>query len=283
MKEDIEDNENVRSHIEFLNEAGQGYMFIRSGMVHSKFILIDPKSDYSKGILLTANLTRRALEQNNEIGIELTSFQVKELYKQFLYGFYAEKTTEYRFNKSSKKAKLELINPIAVHLEKGKEIIWTTNHSKTIAENIEILLKNISEGDELLISCWNFVLDNEISNQILQKINNNSKILLPKISKNYEEIARLLEKGAKIRCNPLQHAKFIMTKDKILVFSSNIESQGLEKGFESGIILQEKKDIDSIRNIFNYWFDTAETLTVFNKPLSYFENKKLRILNDELI
>ncbi|MFX0072227.1 MAG: phospholipase D family protein, partial [Candidatus Hermodarchaeota archaeon] len=82
IQDDIEDHENIKSHIQFLNEAGQGYMFIRSGEVHSKFILIDPKSEDSKGILLTANITKRALEINNEIGIELDPNQVKELYKQ---------------------------------------------------------------------------------------------------------------------------------------------------------------------------------------------------------
>ena len=69
IKDDIEDHKNIKSHIQFLNEAGQGYMFIRSGEVHSKFILIDPKSEHSKGMLLTANITKRALEKNNEIGI----------------------------------------------------------------------------------------------------------------------------------------------------------------------------------------------------------------------
>ena len=282
VKDDMEDHKNIKSHIQFLNEAGQGYMFIRSGEVHSKFILIDPKREHSKGILLTANITKRALEINNEIGVELDSHQVNELFKQFLYGFYGEKTTEYRFNKITKKAKLEPINPVPINLEKGTDIIWTTNQSKLIAETIERFLETIDK-EEILISCWNFVLDNNISKQILTKINEKSKILLPRSPKNYDAISQLLEKGAKIRCNYLQHAKFIMTNDKALLFSSNLESQGLERGFESGIILRDKGEIENLKIIFNHWYETAEELTFYNQPLTYFENKAIKILEEDII
>ena len=257
-------------------------MFIRSGEVHSKFILIDPKSEHSKGILLTANITKRALEINNEIGVELDSHQAKELYHQFLYGFYGDNTTEYRFNKTTKSAKLEPINSVPINLEKGTDIIWTTNQSKLIAESIEKFIETINE-EEILISCWNFVLDNNISKKILSKINEKSKILLPCSSKNYEVIAQLLEKGAYVRCNRLQHAKFIMTNDMALLFSSNIESQGLERGFESGIILRDKKEIGNLRKIFNHWFENAEDLTFYNKPLSYFGNKVIKVLEEDII
>ena len=282
IKDNIEDHKNIKSHIQFLNEAGQGYMFIHSGEVHSKFILIDPKSAQSKGILLTANITKRALEINNEIGIELDSHQVKELYKQFLYGFYGEKTTEYRFNKTTKSAKLEPINPVSIDLEKGVDIIWTTNQSKLITESIEKLLETV-DNEEVLISCWNFVLDNKISQQVVAKINNKSKILLPRRSKNYEAISEFLKKGAKIRCNSLQHAQFIITNNMTLLFYANLESQGLEKGFESGIILRDKKEIESLKTIFNHWYDTAEELTFYNKPLSQFENKTIMILEEDII
>jgi len=282
VKDDIEDHKNIKSHIQFLNEAGQGYMFIRSGEVHSKFILIDPKSEHSKGILLTANITKRALEINNEIGIELESYQVKELYKQFLYGFYGEKTTEYRFNKIAKSAKLEPISPVPINLERGTDVIWTTNQSKLIAKSIERFLE-IIDKEEILISCWNIVLDNNISKQILHKINEKSKILLPRSPKNYDAISQFLEKGANIRCNYLQHAKFIMTNDMALLFSSNLESQGLEKGFESGIILRDKKEIENLRIIFNHWYDTAEELTFYNQPLSSFENKVIKVLEEDTI
>ncbi len=282
IKDDIEDHENLKSHIQFLNEAGQGFMFIHSGEVHSKFILIDPKSEHSQGILLTANITKRALEKNNEIGIELDSHQVKELHRQFLYGFYGEKTTEYKFNKITKSAKLEPISPVAINLKKGKDIIWTTNQSKLIAESIDEFLETIDK-EEILISCWNVVLDNNISKQILDKINDKSKILLPRRPKNYDAISQFLEKGASIRCNSLQHAKFIMTNNMALLFSSNLESQGLEKGFESGIILRDKKEIENLRKIFNHWYENAEELTFYNKPLSYFENKVIKVLEDDLI
>ena len=282
IKDNIEDHENIKSHIKFLDEAGQGYMFIRSGEVHSKFILIDPKSEHSKGILLTANITKRALENNNEIGIELDSNQVKELYKQFLYGFYRENTTEYRYNKTTKSAKLEPINPVSIHLEKGTDIIWTTNQSKLIAESINKFLETL-ETEEILISCWNLVLDNKISKQILQKINNKSKILLPRRPKNYDVISQFLEKGAKIRCNSLQHAKFIMTNDIALIFSANLESQGLEKGFESGIIIRDKKEIESVKKIFNHWYETAEVITFYNKPISNFKNKTINVLEEYII
>ena len=74
-----------------------------------------------------------------------------------------------------------------------------------------------------------------------------------------------------------------MTNNMALLFSANLESLGLEKGFESGIILRDKKEIESLKTIFNHWYETAEEITFYNKPLSYFENKAIKVLEEDII
>jgi hypothetical protein len=283
IKEGDEDRESNKGHIAFLNEAGQGYMFIHSGDVHSKFILVDPNGPNPQGLLSTANLTERALTKNNELGIVLNPKQVKDLFSQFVYGFFSVNTTEYRFDPETKKARLEPISSIPRDLAISQEVIWTTANSNTIGINISKIIKDYSPDDEILISCWNFVLDNAVSQAILSKIGSNCKFLIHNSSKNWDGITKMLEKGVNVRCNALQHAKFILTKSIAVVFSANIEFQGLEKGFESGAILTDPSELEALRKIFMWWFDNAEEIGMYNQFIGQLQAKKVKILSDSIL
>ena len=279
LSNDSEGNEHAKEHVQFLKEAGSGYMFIRTGEFHSKFIVVDPLDSNAKGLLLTSNLTERALTKNKEVAVLLTKEQTTELFEQFKYGFWTEAKHEYRKGQTSNVSSLQSITNKERILKQGKSIVVTTNSSiKTIKEEILKFLKEYNKNDELLISSWNFSLDNDISQEILKHIGANTKILLPKRSKNFNAFKAFLDKGANIRCNYLQHAKFIVSSNKAIIFSSNFEAQGLDTGFESGIILKNKDGIDALRSIFDNWFLTAEHIANIKGKKNKYAGKSVEVL-----
>lgn len=282
LSNDSEGNEHAKEHVQFLKEAGSGYMFIRTGEFHSKFIIVDPLESNAKGLLLTSNLTERALTKNNEVAVLLTKEQTTELFEQFKYGFWTEAKHEYRKGQTSNVASLQSITNKERILKKGKFIVVTTNSStKTIKEEILKFLKEYNKSDELLISSWNFSLDNDISHEILKYIGVNTKILLPKRSKNFNAFKEFLDKGANIRCNYLQHAKFLVSSNKAIIFSSNFEAQGLDKGFESGIILKNSDSIDALKSIFDNWFSAAEDIAYTKGKKNEYAGKSVEVLIED--
>ena len=67
----------LAEHQDMLRRLG-GYVLIRSAPhFHAKLVLVDPHASPA-GLLLTANLTREALERNEELAVELTPQDVAE-------------------------------------------------------------------------------------------------------------------------------------------------------------------------------------------------------------
>ncbi len=279
LSNDSEGNEHAKEHVQFLKEAGSGYMFIRTGEFHAKFIIVDPHNSNAQGLVLTSNLTERALTKNKEVAVLLNKEQTAELFEQFKYGFWTEAKHEYRKGQTNNISSLQSITNKERILKQGKFVVVTTNSSiKTIREEILKFLKEHNTNDELLISSWNFSLDNDISKEILKHIGPNTKILLPQRSKNFNAFKEFLDKDAKVRCNYLQHAKFLVSSNKAIIFSSNFEAQGLDTGFESGIILKNKDDIDVLRAIFDIWFLTAEHIAHYKGKKREYAGKSIEVL-----
>ena len=279
LSNDSEGNEHAKEHVQFLKEAGSGFMFIRTGEFHAKFIIVDPHDSNAQGLVLTSNLTERALTKNKEVAVLLNKEQTAELFEQFKYGFWTEAKHEYRKGQTDNIASLQSITNKERILKQGKFVVVTTNSSlKTIKEEILIFLKELNKNERFSISSWNFSLDNDISKEILKHIGPNTKILLPQRSKNFNAFKEFLDKDAEVRCNYLQHAKFLVSSNKAIIFSSNFEAQGLDTGFESGIILKNKDDIDVLRAIFDIWFLTAEHIAHNKGKKNEYAGKSVEVL-----
>ena len=59
-------------HQDMLNRLGGFALFRSAPHFHAKFVLSDPGKRDGAGLLLTANLTKEALERNQELAVELT-------------------------------------------------------------------------------------------------------------------------------------------------------------------------------------------------------------------
>ncbi|MHA1252938.1 MAG: phospholipase D-like domain-containing protein [Candidatus Helarchaeota archaeon] len=279
--QDIQDTR-AEEHIEFLKDA-KGYMYIRTAdHFHSKFIIIDPHLDSRAGIILTSNLTERALKENREIGVLLNKEEVLELWNQFLYGFWHEAQHEL----ISRDNKLIRVEPSDLSIPNfTRSIIWTLNEHRLIKEKLKELLSSINDDTsklkhEVLISSWNIVNDNEITELIIELSKRvKMKVIISEREKNYSVIKDLIDNNIEIKLHQLQHAKFIISNNEAIIFSANIESLGLNSGFETGYILRDLKNIEILKRIFNYWWNNPEYIAKKDVPIENIIGKTIIDLN----
>lgn len=271
-KEPKEDNEfeaeRLREHIKTL-EKFAGRVLVRTGNnLHSKFVIVDPRSLQAQGFLLTANLTSEALTRNVEIGIELDSEDVSDLFHQFLIGFWRESSNELLGPGGISKAKPlkdRVITP-------PKRLLCTTSQLKTIRQKFESYID--AANSEIIVSSYGFDLKHESTQKIINSAKNGKKVrILARPRQNsttMNSLIALTEAGAEIRGHPWLHAKLILVDTEEgwagLVMTSNVESRGLDTGFESGISLQGKDAVDLKSNIEKWWENFPQLLFI-NKNL----------------
>ncbi len=259
-------------HIEMLKNFS-GKILVRKGShFHSKFILIDPNNEQMRrGFLLTSNLTKKALEVNPEIGLELDNITSLGLFLQFKQGFWNE-------------SERELIQDELIPIESQNQIIpqmtskllSTSKVSTSLKENLLSLIKSTS--GEIIISTFGIADDCDITKAIFDAAKNNRKItLITQTRKATMEIAnRLQEIGVKIVGHKDVHAKVILVKETTgpigILMTANINSQGLDFGFETGIKL-EGNNAKIMKTILEDWIDRFP---------AYFEGEiKLKDIDDD--
>ncbi len=275
-----EDDERAKEHTDFLKESA-GYMMIRCGELHAKYVLIDPNSPNAIGILLTANLTQRAVTRNNEIGVFLTTEEAQVLFQHFLYGFWVQRQHQYLLNPDTNVSSLESLsdNPGTLPMiENYHGIIWTSSDTKSVSPVLEQIIEDVRDTDELFICSWIFDADHPLSKKILARVNAKTKVLLRLSDRNYEGIRQFLTGGAQVRCHTLQHAKIFATPRNAIITTANFETHGLDSGFEAGILITDPLEIEKLKLIFNAWFECAEYNVFCQQPISVLSGKKIILI-----
>jgi len=222
---------------------------------HAKFIVIDPKTN-PKGYLTTANFTIKALTENPEFGIELTTKQALDCYKTFVYHFWEHATDEQTATNDWTKYEK---HPDKFSLPNDLEILLSSpnaeksNLKKYLIQEIE----NVT--DSITFSTFGFDIEHEVAQAILRKLKSGLKVKIfarPR-EKSLKGFTTLLENGAEIYFHNLLHAKAILFDNKEgAIFSANFESHGLDDGWEMGIKLSENqiRDLCEIFKNFEKWF-----------------------------
>ena len=257
----------VDEHIRMLDELA-GRVLVRTGEnFHSKFVLVDPKSEQAMGFLLTANLTSEALTRNVEIGVKLNSSEVNGMYRQFLIGFWLESSHE--LLKPSGLSKVVLSADTKYELPESH--LCTTSQTHTLKEAVKNLIGKAKS--EIIISSFGIDVQHETTKEIVMAAKSGKKVRILARPRNNKStmgaLTSLVEAGAEIRGHPWLHAKCILVDLNEgwtgLIMTANIESKGLDEGFESGIPVH-RADATNLHLILEDWWQ--------NFPKTFFTNKK---------
>ena len=219
---------------------------------HSKFIIIDPKNDEKKkGILLTANLTTKALTKNPEVAIILSNIEIDDLFVHFCNGFWLESHYDYLDNEF--RPKLEFKEYFEGSI---KNLLITSSTKNTLLNKLTEIINEASK--RIVISTFGILDDNEIFDLLLKKLKMGVEVVIltrPR-EKTMRSLLKLKKAGAKIFGHPLIHAKICMaiSNDFInpIMMTANFEELGLDTGFETGVLINDDRK-NSIEKVLNKW------------------------------
>ena len=243
-------------HKNMLNRLG-GYALFRSAPnFHAKFILTDPNDYYyCEGLLLTANLTKEALERNQELGVELTRDEVDEVYELARWAFW-----EY--------AEHELIDPrdhfrsikpmgLVKHPAPCFSILGTTSEVVQLREEAIRLIEQAQK--EIIVASFGWEKDHDVVEYLCIRADEGLPVtVLARLrDSQMPALLALAESGARVYGFKWLHAKALCAdQDTALVMSANLQADGLDRGFELGV----KLDCDRAREVHDRligWSRTA--------------------------
>ncbi len=239
---------------------------------HAKYILIDPKTN-PKGFICTNNFTENGFAKNPELAVELNKEQCEELFKVFVYHFWEHSTdeqiatTEFEKVKPANKFSLSRLN----------NILLTSPNSEL--NTLNSALKNAVKNANKSISLSTFQLDRntELIKTILEKTKQGIEVTLfcrPTEKQFNEQLKDLLEAGVQIYFHSLIHAKSLLIDENVgFVFTANLTDNGLEKGLEVGIKLNEQQtaDLSKIQSNWKKDFQSKAIKTANIKDLKELE------------
>lgn len=254
---------------------------------HAKYILTDPKTN-PKGFICTNNFTENGFTKNPELAVELNKEQCEELFKVFACHFWEHSTDEQATTNEFDKVKPanKFILPKLYH------IFLTSPNTEHNTLN-EILLDTVKKAEKS-ISFSTFQIDKNTNliKAILDKAKQGVEVTLfcRPIEKQFkEQLKELLEANIQIFFHSFMHAKSLLIDEKEgFIFTANFIENGLYKGLEVGIKLNEQQ-IVAINKIHINWSKDFQLKAVKSanikdlKEIEIFENGKLtrKIFNED--
>ncbi|SDL64623.1 Phosphatidylserine/phosphatidylglycerophosphate/cardiolipin synthase [Maridesulfovibrio ferrireducens] len=223
-----------------------GKAFIRSApFFHAKIVLIDALSEVgedSYGALLTANVTREALERNEEIMIPLNADEIREAVNILRWALF--ETAEHEVDGG---AKFTSIQPLEELKYPGvlKNICCTSKNETGIFERALAVIE--SSRRELIVSSFGWDADHSIVEAICRKAEEGVKItVLARLRPSaMDALVRLENAGVEVLGFKWLHAKAVWSDSgEAVVMSANLQKHGMDDGFELGVGLSGQRASD---------------------------------------
>lgn len=241
-------------HRKMLDRLG-GYALFRSAPhFHAKFVLADPGDD-GTGLLLTANLTKEALERNEELAIELTCEEVKEAFVIARWALW-----EY--------AEHELIDPddrfrsvkpigCVEHPASLPHVLATTSESKQLQTEALRIIKGASRT--LVVASFGWDANHSIVKSLCARTREGLSVtVLARVRENQmPALISLAESGVRVLGFKWLHAKALCAdSETALVMSANLQLDGLDRGFEMGVLSNGER-AGEVHDRLNEWSKVA--------------------------
>ena len=242
-------------HLKMLDRLGGHALFRSAPHFHAKFVLADPGRGDGAGILLTANLTREALERNEELAVELTSEEVEEAFAIARWAFW-----EY--------VEHELVDPTdrfrsvkpagcVEHPGPSRHVLATTSESRGLRDEATRLIKAASR--EIFVASFGWEKDHEIVEFLCIRAREGLPVTaLARVRESQmPALLALAEAGARVLGFKWLHAKALCADGGgALVMSANLQSDGLDQGFELGVPLAGER-AEEVRHRLVEWSKAA--------------------------
>ena len=244
----------LAEHMDMLQRLG-GHVLIRSAPhFHAKLVLVDPAMERRAGLLLTANLTREALERNEELAVELTPDEVEEAAAIVRWALWEG-------------AEHELVDPTDFHAVKplgcvdhppsAPHVPATTAYATQLREAAVDLIDSASR--ELVVASFGWGAGHPVIERLCARAREGLTLtVLARVRpRAMPVLVALAEAGARVLGFRWLHAKALWADSgRALVMSANLEQHGLDRGFELGVRLDDER-AEELRMRLGRWSGQA--------------------------
>ena len=248
----------LANHIQLLDDLALRTL-LRSGEdLHAKYVLIDPITPRTCGIIFTCNLATEGLTRNPEVAVEVTGEEARDLFRMFLWGFW----------KQSKRELLEVgkitgnKSYVPPNLAGPKLLPCTVEGSTKLKTELLRLIGGSSQ--ELWAASWKFLPTHESVKALEDAARRGVRVrVLTSIRpspEHMEALVNLSKAGVQVRGLRYLHAKGVISDIagslEALVMSANFDAHGLDGGYEAGVRLVGPR-LTALQSIFSWWWETA--------------------------
>jgi len=247
------DQKTLAQHKTMLDRLA-GQVLVRSAPnFHAKLVLIDTQAPNPKGFLLTANLTKEALQRNEELAVALTPPEIQTAFAYLRWAFWegAEHELIEKQRLSTVKPLQKVDNPqIAQHF-------LATKPDNSLQPVLKQIIQNAKQ--ELIVSSFGWEIDHAIVALLIERIRNGLHVtLLARIRpKTMPTLIKLAQAGAQVLGFRWLHAKALCNDvGEAIVMSANLETQSLEHSLEFGVFLPDER-ATAVKHILQTWQQQA--------------------------
>ena len=228
----------LAQHKSMLNRLG-GYVLIRSAPhFHAKMILVDP-DERPAGLLLTANLTREALERNEELAVELMPEEVKEAAAIVRWALW--ESAEHEFVDPPDFRAVKPLGRVD-HPVPSPHVLATTSSVTQLREEAIDLIDSASRG--LVVANFGWDAGHPVVERLCARARQGVPVtVLVRVRRRaMPALVALAKAGARVLGFKWLHAKALWADSgRALVMSANLEEHGLDDGFELGMRLDGER------------------------------------------
>lgn len=260
-------------------------VFVRSAPhFHGKFVLADFNLPSARGLLLTANITKEAIERNEEMAVRTDYAETKLLSQLFRYVFWEQ--AEHQMLNSRDFESVKPLSQLQLPTDfknptTNASILATTKESTSLKNACLNTINNATES--LVVSSFGWDEDHEVIDSLCQQAQRGIQVtvLTRRRLSSMPALIKLAKSGIQVIGFNWLHAKVILADDaQCIVMSANFQKDGMDTGFETGVLLTDNR-INGVREILNGWIQNSDSVLQVNTHLGdvygkieAWENKK---------
>lgn len=266
-------------HQAMLKRLGGRVLFRSAPHFHAKCVLIDPETQPA-GLLLTANLTKEALERNEELAVVLSAQEVRQVAELARWAMW--ESAEHELLDPNDFRPVKPLGKVA-HPEVGSSIVATTSQSQALRDKIVALVDGARS--QILVSSFGFDAEHLVVQRLCARAREGLRVkVLSRVRPTaMPALLALAEAGAEVLGFPWLHGKAVWTdQGRALVMTANLQADGLNHGFELGVPLHGDRAVE-VRDRLVSWCAAAPWRLALRPKLGDVEGKVQLWLRGKLV
>lgn len=229
----------VEEHKQLLAQLAGKAMLRSAEHLHAKFLVVDPGNpDKAHAWLSTANFNK-ALVDGIELGVKLLGDDARALAEYFQWAFWCE--TQHELQGKNRLSSVKPMQPAAPPKPASDTVIATLKDSWFLRQSVVGMIQ--AARHEILVASYSIAADHAAMDALVQAAQRGVQVTLltrprPAVA---PAVARLASTpGTSILAHDKLHAKALVVDGQVLVMSANLETHGLDSGFEVGVLLSSQ-------------------------------------------